>query len=138
MNNYESIISYFAHTNARIAAKEDNVEDLFATLDACFKIKSTIDKAGPLALRLNQVINSIYKKTIPKLMNELDQLASNNNESAIGEGGLYVGLKNNLIKYSGGMGEHYGYLPKKKAALKTPANNDIKGVSNMPMDTNKK
>ena len=138
MNNYESIISYFAHTNARIAAKEDNVEDLFATLDACFKIKSTVDKSGPLSLRLNQVINSIYKKIIPKLMNELEQLASDNNESAMGESGLYVRLNNNLAILSTAMGEHYGYLPKKKAALKTPTINDIKGVSNMPMDTNKK
>jgi hypothetical protein len=138
MNNYESIISYFAHTNARIAAKEDNVEDLFATLDACFKIKSTVDKSGPLALRLNQVINSIYKKIIPKLMNELEQLASDNNESAMGESGLYLRLNNNLAILSTAIGEHYGYLPKKKAALKTPAINDIKGVSNMPMDTNKK
>jgi hypothetical protein len=138
MNNYESIISYFAHTNARIAAKEDNVEDLFATLDACFKIKSTVDKSGPLSLRLNQVINSIYKKIIPKLMNELEQLASDNNESAMGESGLYVRLNNNLAILSTAIGEHYGYLPKKKAALKTPAINDIKGVSNMPMDTNKK
>ena len=138
MNNYESIISYFAHTNARIAAKEDNIEDLFATLDACFKIKSTVDKSGPLALRLNQVINSIYKKIIPKLMNELEQLASDNNESAMGESGLYVRLNNNLAILSTAIGEHYGYLPKKKAALKTPAINDIKGVSNIPMDTNKK
>ena len=43
-------------------------------------------------------------------MNELDQLASNNNESDRGEGGLYVGLKKILIKYSRGMGEHY--MPK--------------------------
>ena len=138
MNNYESIISYFAHTNARIAAKEDNIEDLFATLDACFKIKSTVDKSGTLSLRLNQVINSIYKKIIPKLMNELEQLASDNNESAMGETGLYARLNNNLTILSTAVGEHYGYLPKKKAALKTPAIKDIKGISNMPMDTNKK
>jgi hypothetical protein len=138
MDNYESIISFYTHTNARIAAKEDNIGDLFATLDACFIIKSTVDKSGPLALRLNQVINSVYKKIIPKLMNELDQLASNNNESDRGEGGLYVRLNNNLAILSTAIGEHYGYLPKKKAALKTPAINNIKGVSNMPMDTNKK
>lgn len=137
MGNYESIINYYAHTNARIAAKEDNVEDLFATLDACFKIKSTIDKSGALALRLNQVVNSIYKKTIPKLMNELNQLSSNNNESAYGETGLYVRLNNNLVKNSTAIGEHYGYLPKKKAALKAPAINDIKGL-NIPLDKNKK
>jgi hypothetical protein len=56
----------------------------------------------------------------------------------MGESGLYVRLNNNLAILSTAMGEHYGYLPKKKAALKTPTINDIKGVSNMPMDTNKK
>ena len=129
MANYESIFNYFSHTDVRICTKPDNIEDLFAALDACFKIRSTImgpmgNKNGALALRINKAISSVYKRIIPKLMNDLEQLASDNGESAASGAERYGSLFNNLLINSTAIGEHYNYLPKekKKVPVTTPDN----------------
>jgi hypothetical protein len=118
MANYEGIINYFSHTNVRIAAKPDNIEDLFAVLDACFKMQITIrktgNKDGVLSKRINKSISMVYDKLIPKMTNELMQLASDNDESASSGAGRYSRLLNNLFVNATALEDHYERIPKKQ------------------------
>jgi len=82
------------------------------------------NKNGALALRINKAVSSVYKRIIPKLMNDLEQLASDNGESAASGAEKYGSLFNNLLINSTAIGEHYNYLPKetKKVPVTTPDN----------------
>ena len=118
MANYESIINYFSHTNVRLGAKPENIEDLFAALDACFKMQSTVrkngGKDGALQKRIDKAISSVYDKIIPKMKNELMQLASDNDESESNGSGSYSRLLNNLLVNATAMEEHYKRRPVKQ------------------------
>jgi hypothetical protein len=143
IKNYESIFNYFKHTDVLIGAKPDNVEDLFAALDACFKIRNTIqgpqgNKSSVLAFKINAAIQSVYRKIIPKMMNSLEQLASDNNEAALSGMGKYGSLYASLVRKSKAIGEHYGYLPKpiKKDPVKAPDKINLDNINlNSPIKT---
>ena len=139
IKNYESIFNYFKHTDARIGGKPDNVEDLFAALDACFKIRSTLngpkgDKNGVLAKEINKIISSVYKQIIPKMMDDLEELSSNYDDSEAIGSGKYGGMFNNLLINSTALGEHYEYLPKSvtKGPAKTPNNINLDNINLNP------
>ncbi len=116
MDDYERIFAYYEHTDVRMSAKPDNVEDLYAALDACFKMyviaadPTLGNKNGPLAKRIYKSINRVYKIIAPRMYSELEQLASNNGEVSGGIGGKYSPLRASLQAYLGGMGQHYGFI----------------------------
>jgi hypothetical protein len=146
MKNFESIFNYFDHSKATFAGNQENAEDLYAALDASFKMyviaadKQLGDFNGPLAKYIYKKINNVYKNVMPRIYNELEQAASDNGESvSSGTMGNYarmiVGLQMNL----GAMGEHYGLLapsnPPKQAAPSAPSVDMQLGAGQVPTDT---
>jgi len=146
MKNYESIFKYFEHSKATFAGNQENAEDLYAALDASFKMyiiaadKELGDFNGPLAKHIYKKLNYVYKSVMPRIYSELEQAASNNSESLSGGtlgfyGKMIVGLQMNL----GAMGEHYGLLPPssapKQAAPAAPSVDMQLGAGQVPTDT---
>jgi hypothetical protein len=146
MKNFESIFNYFDHSKATFAGNQENAEDLYAALDASFKMyviaadKQLGDFNGPLAKYIYKKINNVYKNVMPRIYNELEQAASDNGESvSSGTMGNYarmiVGLQMNL----GAMGEHYGLLAPsnapKQAAPSAPSVDMQLGAGQVPTDT---
>lgn len=124
MKNYETIFNYFEHSNAEFAGNQENAEDLYAALDASFKMyiiasdRQMGDPNGKLAKYIYAKINRVYKNVMPRIYSELEQMASDAGESSSELGNynnMYIGLQMNL----GAMGEHYGLL--KPSAQPTPA-----------------
>jgi len=71
-------------------------------------------------------------------MNSLEQLASDNNESALSGMGKYGSLYTDLVGKSKAIGEHYGYLPKpiKKDPVKAPDKINLDNINlNSPIKT---
>ena len=140
VDNYDRIFNYYLNTNVKIGAKPDNVEDLFAALDACFKMKSVLpvqdnNKKGSLAIRINKSLSLVYKSLLPKMMNELEQLASDNGESVEYGDGRYSAYYTNLLMNSSAIGQHYKYIPtpKEEVPVKTPEAIDLKTKNNLPL-----
>jgi hypothetical protein len=146
MKNYESIFNYFEHSKASFAGNQENAEDLYAALDASFKMyviaadKELGDFNGPLAKHIYKKLNYVYKSVMPRIYNELEQSASDNSESLSGGtlgtyGRMIVGLQLNL----GAMGEHYGLLPPsrapKQATPSAPTVDMQLGAGQIPTDT---
>jgi len=146
IKNYESIFYYFEHSKAIYAGNQENAEDLYAALDATFKMyviaadKELGDFNGPLAKYLYKRIDYVYKSVMPRIYSELEQAASDNGESvASGNMGNYakmiVGLQMNL----GAMGEHYGLLPPSRPAQQPTSaptmNMEALGAGQVPTDT---
>ena len=146
MKNYESIFKYFEHSKATFAGNQENAEDLYAALDASFKMyviaadKQLGDFNGPLAKHIYKKLNYVYKSVMPRIYTELEQAASDNSESISGVslgtyGSMIVGLQLNL----GAMGEHYGLLPPsnvtKQQDPSTPTVDMQLGVGQVPTDT---
>lgn len=125
MANYESIFAYFEKSSSSFAANPENNEDLIAALDACFKMhfvaankKLGGDPKGKLATTIYKSINRVYKKIIPRIYTDLENLSTDGSMQL-------VNLKINL----GGMAEHYGFS--KTSAPKpvtTPNEIDLNGI----------
>jgi hypothetical protein len=117
-DNYETIFNYFEHSAAEYAGNPENAEDLYAALDACFKMYVIANdpkfgaKDGALAKRLYKLFNKVYKNDMPRIYNELQQAASDAGESAasVTGGTYYMGMIAGLQTNLGAMGEHYGFL----------------------------
>jgi hypothetical protein len=117
-DNYETIFNYFEHSDGVYAGNPENAEDLYAALDACFKMYVIANdskfgsKNGELAKRLYKLINKVYQGVMPRIYNELQQAASNAGESAanVTGGSYYMGMIAGLQTNLGAMGEHYGFL----------------------------
>ena len=71
-------------------------------------------KDGALQKRIDKAISSVYDKIIPKMKNELMQLASDNDESESNGSGSYSRLLNNLLVNATAMEEHYKRRPVKQ------------------------
>jgi hypothetical protein len=140
MDNYDRVFNYYLNTNVKIGAKPDNIEDLFAALDACFKMKSVLpvkdnNKKGSLAIRINKTLSLVYKSLLPKMINELEQLASDNGESIEYGDGRYSAYYTNLLMNSSAIGQHYKYIPtpKQEVPVKTPEAIDLNTKNNLPL-----
>ena len=125
MANYESIFSYFENSSASFAANPENNEDLIAALDACFKMyfvasdkKLGGDSKGKLATTIYKSINRVYKKIIPRIYADLENLSIDGSMQL-------VNLKINL----GGMSEHYGFSKTSAPQpVTTPNEIDLNGI----------
>lgn len=83
----ESIVGYFLHSKPGIAFKDDNRPDLYAALDAYFKLSieainpETGDPSGALAKRVKSQLDTWYNKDFKGVYKDLETLAINNGES---------------------------------------------------------
>lgn len=154
MLTYESVFNYFANSKATFAGNQENADDLYAAVDACFKMyiianDSQYNKGNnAFAKKIYGKIKWVYKTVLPRIYNELEQAASDNGESMNGEGyysNMIFGLQINM----GAMGEHYGLLKPSTPTVKetAPVNpagapmpvggNELNGLPNMNPDTMK-
>ena len=93
------------------------------------------NKKGSLAIRINKTLSLVYKSILPKMMNELEQLASDNGESIEYGDGRYSGYYTNLLMNSSAIGQHYKYIPtpKQEVPVRTPETLDLNSKNNLPI-----
>ncbi len=144
-DNYETIFNYFEHSAAEYAGNPENAEDLYAALDACFKMYVIANdskfgaKDGALAKRLYKLFTKVYKNDMPRIYNELQQAASDAGESAasVTGGSYYMGMIAGLQTNLGAMGEHYGFLKSSGSPQPVPSNQEVLNLESlMKEDTN--
>jgi hypothetical protein len=84
----ESIFSYFAESDPYFAGSQENTGDLYAALDAYFKMYSFAadpedgNKNGAFSKRLFSKIEDLYKNIFPKVYRGLEDKANANGESS--------------------------------------------------------
>jgi hypothetical protein len=119
----ESIFNYFEKSDVTFSASRENTADLYAALDAYFKMYlASIDpeygnQNGDLAKRLNAKINDLYKNVFPKMYRDLESKANDNGESTRrgSKAGKYASMLFELQDYIEAIGVHFGYLEGKPA-----------------------
>ncbi|MCE2712627.1 MAG: hypothetical protein LW688_08815 [Cryomorphaceae bacterium] len=119
----ESILNYFAQSDPYFTGNPENSGDLFAALDAYFKMYAFAadpvdgNKGGALAIRLTKNIDELYTKVFPEIYKGLKNKSVANGETS---NGRYASMLSNLQSHLEAMGVHYGYL---QGATPPPANN---------------
>jgi tetratricopeptide (TPR) repeat protein len=119
LNNYNSIIAYFEHTEATKAGDTENAEDLIAVADALLKMRSTIKAQkvpkSAFTSALESTVQKLYKQVLPKIYTSLDQAAAENGEmsDSFGNAGPYGSMLGNLQSYMGALAEHHGLIKPK-------------------------
>lgn len=119
----ESIFRYFEKSDVSFSASRENTADLYAALDAYFKMYlASIDPEygnanGALSKRLNAKINDLYKNVFPKIYRDLESKANNNGESTRrgSKAGKYASMLFEMQDYIEAIGVHFGYLEGKPA-----------------------
>ncbi len=130
-NQLESILNYFAKSDAYFAANPENTGDLYAALSAYFKIHlAAIDTSygnpsGLLAKRTQAKIQNFYKNVLPEIYRALELKASENGESTRrgSSVGKYAGMLFELQDYVEAIGVKFGYL-KAKTVPNAPLGSD--------------
>jgi hypothetical protein len=144
LDNYETIFRYFEHSDGLYAGNPENAEDLYAALDACFKMYIIANdpqfgsKNGTLAKKLYKAINHVYQQIMPRVYNELQQEASNAGESTTSITGstYFMGMLSGLQVNLGAMGEHYGFLKSSGNSAPSAPTEEINLDALMQGDTN--
>jgi MFS family permease len=114
----ESIMKYFEKSDVAHSASRENTSDLYAALDAYFKLyMAAIDpvtgnRTGAFAKRLEAKINDLYKNVFPKMFTDLEAKANNNGESTRrgSKAGKYASMLFELQDYIQAIGVHFGYI----------------------------
>jgi tetratricopeptide (TPR) repeat protein len=121
LENYQSVVAFFEHSDVEIAGNEENAEDLIAVADALLKMRTTIKENNTngtaFERSLEKTIQVLYKKVLPRIYSGLDALASENGEAG---DGLYTNRLANLQLYMGALAEHHG-LVKAPVVNRAPA-----------------
>jgi tetratricopeptide (TPR) repeat protein len=144
LENYQTVVAYFEHSDVEIAGNEENAEDLIAVADALLKMRTTVketNKAGSAFTRsLEKTIQVLYKKVLPRIYSGLDALASENGEAG---DGLYTNRLANLQLYMGALAEHHGLVKAPVVNRNTlpsePSNIDVNSLAapGQATDTNR-
>ena len=144
LENYQTVVAYFEHSDVEIAGNEENAEDLIAVADALLKMRTTVketNKAGSAFTRsLEKTIQVLYKKVLPRIYSGLDALASENGEAG---DGLYSNRLANLQLYMGALAEHHGLVKAPVVNRNTlpsePSNIDVNSLAapGQATDTNR-
>jgi hypothetical protein len=119
LDNYNSVIAYFEHTEATKAGDTENAEDLIAVADALLKMRSTIKAQkvpkSAFTSALESTVQKLYKQVLPKIYTSLDQAAAENGEmsDSFGNAGPYGSMLGNLQSYMGALAEHHGLIKPK-------------------------
>jgi tetratricopeptide (TPR) repeat protein len=146
LENYQTVVAYFEHSDVEIAGNEENAEDLIAVADALLKMRTTVketNKAGnssAFTRSLEKTIQVLYKKVLPRIYSGLDALASDNGEAG---DGLYSNRLANLQLYMGALAEHHGLVKAPVVNRNTlpsePSNIDVNSLAapGQATDTNR-
>ena len=146
LENYQTVVAYFEHSDVEIAGNEENAEDLIAVTDALLKMRTTVketNKAGnssAFTRSLEKTIQVLYKKVLPRIYSGLDALASENGEAG---DGLYSNRLANLQLYMGALAEHHGLVKAPVVNRNTlpsePSNIDVNSLAapGQATDTNR-
>lgn len=114
----ESIFRYFEKSDAYFAGSQQNSNDLYAALDAYFKLHIVAidpefgNPSGELAKRTQAKIKELYTIVFPSIYSGLEKKANDNGESTRrgAKAGKYASMLFNLQDYLEAIGVHYGYL----------------------------
>jgi hypothetical protein len=142
----ESIILFYEKSNISIVRDSRNRKDLYAALDSYFILHlSALDSGnenGKLATRTRKMIEHIYDKMFPSLINKLKEAANLNGESSrrgSSTNGANARAFHELEDYSNGMGYRYGLItppaaptPPQQAPLNGQGQPGQQGQGQMP------
>lgn len=146
LENYQTVVAYFEHSDVEMSGNEENAEDLIAVADALLKMRTTVketNKAGnssAFGRSLEKTIQVLYKKVLPRIYSGLDALASENGEAG---DGLYTNRLANLQLYMGALAEHHGLVKAPVVNRNTlpsePSNIDVNSLAapGQATDTNR-
>ncbi|MEY3727476.1 MAG: hypothetical protein RL098_937 [Bacteroidota bacterium] len=134
LDNYNSIIAYFEHSDVEIAGNEDNAEDLIAVADALLKMRTTFKEnkinGSAFERSLEKSVQTLYKKVLPRIYSGLEVLATENGEAG---DGLYTNRLGNLQTYMGALAEHHGLIKapvvNRAPAPVQPSNIDVNSLT---------
>ena len=134
----ESIFRYFEKSDPYFAANPENTGDLYAALDAYFKLYSVVlnpesgSQNSALAKRLNAKINDLYKNVFPSIYRGMEDKANNNGESTRrgAKAGRYASMLFQLQDYIEAIGVQFGYL-QGKAPVDPAMNNGSMNLEQM-------
>lgn len=121
----ESVFIYFEKSDVYFAGNPENSGDLFAALDAYFKlyVSSFDNPSGALSRRTQTKIRQLYKEVFPNIFAKLKQRANDNGESVRrgSNAGKYASMLFELEDYIEAIGVHYKYLKGKEAPAPQPS-----------------
>jgi hypothetical protein len=116
LSQLSSVLGYFENSHGKYAA--NNVQDLNSALDGIFKMHIIAsdpiegDPNGQLAQESKKILDNFYKKTLPKLLKDIEEMAVNNGESIrrAGKLGNYASQYYRLKDYAEGVAINYGFM----------------------------
>ncbi len=114
----ESIFMYFEMSDVHFSSNPENLGDLFAALDAYFKLYITCsdpefgNKYSAVSKRLYGKINTLYKTSFPSIYDRLEALANDNGESTSpgSQQGMYAARLSKMKDLIDAAGVHFGFL----------------------------
>ncbi len=114
----ESIMRYFEKSDAFFAGNPENSGDLYAAMDAYFKMYlASIDplngnRSGAFSIRLKKRLDVLYKESLPAMFKALEEKATENGETIrrSSKAGRYAKMLFDLQDNIQAMGGHYGFL----------------------------
>jgi hypothetical protein len=114
----ESIFMYFEMSDVHFSSNPENTGDLFAALDAYFKLYISCsdpefgNKNSAISKRLYGKINSLYKTSFPSIYDRLKELANENGESTSpgSQQGMYAARLSKMKDFIEAAGVHFGFL----------------------------
>lgn len=131
-DNLETILTYFEKSDVSVVARPENTKDLYAALDAYFKLHSALadDKYGipesEVTKQTAAKIEHVYQNMFPSMMDRLRELANENGESVRrgSRAGVYASYLFGLQDYSEAIGIHFGLIK--------PQSTNTQSTPNMP------
>lgn len=123
-NQLESIMNYYDKTDVRIIARNDNTSDLYAAMDAYFKMNEIAldttygNDKGALATRTSKYISVMLQKTLPKIMKDIETTAKSKAEKVergSNKAGVFANKLFEMQDITDGMAVFYGYKEDKAA-----------------------
>jgi hypothetical protein len=120
----ESIMKYYEKSDVRIISRNDNTSDLYASLDAYFKMNEIAldtkygNPKGDLAKRTSQYISTMLQKTLPRIINEIKATAKSNGEKTerdSNKAGIFANKMFEMQDMTDAMAVYYGYKEDKAA-----------------------
>ncbi len=109
----ESIIAYFEKSDIKFIRSSYNRKDFYAAIHAYFVLhlsaKESGNGDGALAKRTGKMIEHLYDKIFPSMINELKENANYNGETSSGSmAGPNARAYRELEEYSDGIAYHFG------------------------------
>jgi len=114
----ESIMNFYEKSDMRIIARNDNTSDLYAALDAYYKMNEIAldpkygDSKGALATRTSKHISTMLQKTVPKMLKDLKEIAKLNSEKVekgSNKAGVFANKLFEMEDQIDAMAVYYGY-----------------------------